>query len=71
MLDHAIPPMGQAAFMASSGVVWNVQEFQAGHCAFISQPKEISNAVVDAVIAFQGVGVLERNSTANATLATS
>ena len=69
LLDHAIPPPGQAAFMASSGVAWNVQEFEASHCGFVSQPKEISAAIIAASTAFQGVGVLEKITTANATQA--
>ena len=65
LLDHAIPPTGQAAFMASSGVTWNVQEFEASHCSFISQPREIAAAVMAAATAFQGAGLVGNSSQAN------
>ena len=54
-LDHAIPLAGQRNFIANSGVVWDVQAFEAGHCSFVSQPKVIAQAVVKAVKAFQGL----------------
>ena len=69
LLDHVIPPMGQAAFMASSGVTWSVQEFEASHCSFISQPKEIAAAVMAAATAFQGAGLVGTSSQANSTSA--
>jgi len=52
-LDNAIPLAGQRNFIANSGVVWDVQPFEAGHCSFISQPKAITQAVVQAVKTFQ------------------
>ena len=61
MLDHAIPPTGQAAFIASSGVSWDVHEFQASHCSFISQPKEISVAIVAATMAFQALDAVDKS----------
>ncbi len=54
-LDNAIPLAGQKNFIASSGVAWDVQAFEAGHCSFISQPKAISQAVITAVKSFQGL----------------
>ena len=69
LLDHAIPPAGQAAFMASSGVTWSVQEFEASHCSFISQPKEIASAVMAAATAFQGAGLVGNSTQANSTSA--
>ena len=54
-LDNAIPLAGQRNFIANSGVVWDIQTFEAGHCSFVSQPKVIAQAVVQAVKTFQGL----------------
>ena len=54
-LDNAIPLAGQKNFIATSGVTWDVQSFEAGHCSFISQPKTISQAVIRAVKTFRGL----------------
>ena len=64
-LDNAIPLAGQKNFIASSGVAWDVQSFEAGHCSFISQPKAISRAVIRAVKTFQGIDATDGGVTSS------
>ncbi|KAL9583561.1 MAG: hypothetical protein Q9212_002632 [Teloschistes hypoglaucus] len=50
--DQALPPFAQAAFVAESGVEWNVQNIDTGHSPFFSEPKQLADIVVSNVKAF-------------------
>ncbi|KAL8867436.1 MAG: hypothetical protein Q9174_005668 [Haloplaca sp. 1 TL-2023] len=45
-LDQAMPPTAQDAFVANSGVVWDVQKLNTSHSPFYSQPKQLAGIVV-------------------------
>ncbi len=43
--DQALPPFVQDAFVAASGVVWNVKRLQTSHSPFLSQPEALAALV--------------------------
>jgi len=43
--DNALPPSAQDAFVAASGVAWDVKRLQTGHSPFLSQPEELAALV--------------------------
>lgn len=43
--DQAVPPIAQDAFVAASGVAWDVKRLQASHSPFLSQPEELATLV--------------------------
>ncbi|KAG8527654.1 uncharacterized protein KY384_007807 [Bacidia gigantensis] len=57
LLDQALPPEAQTSFISASGVEWDVQDLNASHTAFISEPGIVATAVDHATIAFQAQGV--------------
>ncbi|KAL8727984.1 MAG: hypothetical protein Q9181_005501 [Wetmoreana brouardii] len=50
--DQALPPFAQDAFVAGSGVTWNVQKLDTSHSPFFSEPKQLADIVVSNVKAF-------------------
>ncbi|KAF1974613.1 hypothetical protein BU23DRAFT_461518 [Bimuria novae-zelandiae CBS 107.79] len=42
LVDQTNPVATQDVWMEKSGVEWDVVTLDAGHCAFISQPKELA-----------------------------
>ena len=51
-LDQALPPFAQDAFVANSGVAWNVQKLDTSHSPFLSQPSQLATIVQTNVNAF-------------------
>jgi len=43
--DQALPPFAQDAFVAASGVAWDVKRIQTSHSPFLSQPEELAALV--------------------------
>ncbi|KAL8872929.1 MAG: hypothetical protein Q9174_001532 [Haloplaca sp. 1 TL-2023] len=50
--DQALPPFAQDAFVAGSGVSWNVQKLDTSHSPFYSEPKQLADIVVANTKAF-------------------
>ncbi|KAL9600822.1 MAG: hypothetical protein Q9219_002960 [cf. Caloplaca sp. 3 TL-2023] len=50
--DQALPPFAQDAFVDGSGVQWDVQRLDASHSPFLSEPKPLSDIMVEKVEAF-------------------
>ncbi|KAL8703731.1 MAG: hypothetical protein Q9201_003104 [Fulgogasparrea decipioides] len=50
--DQALPPFAQDAFVAESGVPWNIQQLDTDHSPFLTQPKHLADIVVNNVKAF-------------------
>lgn len=50
--DQALPPIAQDAFVAESGVDWNVQNIDTGHSPFSNEPRKLAEIVVSNVKAF-------------------
>ncbi|CAO1604438.1 hypothetical protein XANCAGTX0491_007995 [Xanthoria calcicola] len=50
--DQALPPFAQDAFVAASGVEWDVQNLETSHSPFLSEPKQLAAIVVAKVQAF-------------------
>lgn len=44
-LDQALPPFAQDAFVANSGVAWNVQKLDTSHSPFLSEPAQLAAIV--------------------------
>ena len=51
--DQALPPFAQDAFVAGSGVAWNVQKLDTGHSPFLSEPEKLAAIVQSNIKAFQ------------------
>lgn len=45
--DRTIPVALQNAVMQQSGVKWIVRDIDAGHCPWLSKPKEVVEAIID------------------------
>lgn len=55
--DQALPPFAQDAFVAASGVAWEVKRLQTSHSPFLSQPGELAalvNSLADGFCATYG-----------------
>ncbi|KAL8754212.1 MAG: hypothetical protein Q9199_004500 [Rusavskia elegans] len=50
--DQGLPPFAQDAFVAGSGVKWDVQKLVTSHSPFLSEPKQLAAIVVANVKAF-------------------
>ncbi|KAI4104262.1 MAG: hypothetical protein LQ339_003881 [Xanthoria mediterranea] len=50
--DQALPPFAQEAFVAASGVEWDVQNLETSHSPFLSESKQLAAIVVAKVQAF-------------------
>lgn len=46
--DHTFPAAAQRMFVEGSGVDWDVQEINGGHCAFISTSERVAETIVEA-----------------------
>ena len=51
--DQALPPFAQDAFVAGSGVTWNITKLDTSHSPFLSQPAKLAAVVMNAAQAFQ------------------
>ena len=43
--DHCIPVQAQDAWLAMSGVEWDIARFETGHMPFTSQPEMTANTI--------------------------
>ena len=50
--DMCVPPAVQRFIMDKSGIKWLVRELEAGHCAFLSSPKQLATVVSQLAIDF-------------------
>ena len=50
--DQALPPFAQDAFVAGSGVKWDVEKLDTSHSPFFSEPKQLAAIVVAKIKAF-------------------
>ena len=47
LLDHCIPPQAQKGMLAATGVVFQVADFNTSHSPFLSQPRKLSQTIIE------------------------
>ena len=53
-LDEPLPPIAQDAFVASTGVAWDVRKLNTSHSPFLSEPALLATLVQSIITEFEG-----------------